>query len=97
MLVTVTVAFGTTAPEESRSVPVNAPVAGVWLKSDGANISEQKTNAKQVTTNRQIGQRFKASSDMEIPQYAQIFLNAGPIAFPFPDCKFPEKRDTPPI
>jgi hypothetical protein len=77
MLVTVTVAFGTTAPEESRSVPVSAPVAAVWLKRDGANISEQKITAKQVTTKKRIGPRWKASSDMEIPQYVQFLLNSG--------------------
>jgi hypothetical protein len=32
-LVTVTVAFGTTAPEESLTVPVNAPVEDDWAGS----------------------------------------------------------------
>ena len=45
-LVSVTVAFGTTAPEVSFSVPVNAPVEADWLNSDGASIMEQRTKAK---------------------------------------------------
>jgi hypothetical protein len=48
-LVAVTVTLGTTAQEESLTVPVSAPVAAVWLKSDGTTITEQITSTKQLT------------------------------------------------
>jgi len=48
ILKAVTVAFGTTAPEESFTVPVNAPVADVWPKRTGAKDIEKKTRDKHV-------------------------------------------------
>jgi hypothetical protein len=54
MLVTATVALGTTAPEESLKVPVKAPVAAVWLKSDGASIIEHKIRATQLATKKRL-------------------------------------------
>jgi hypothetical protein len=47
MLVTVTVAFGTTAPEESFTVPVNAPVEDDWPGSPEA-IKERASATKVI-------------------------------------------------
>jgi hypothetical protein len=46
ILVMVTVVLGTTAPEESFTVPVNAPVAAVWLKRDGARNNDKSKDMK---------------------------------------------------
>ena len=56
-MVAVTVAFGTTAPEESFRVPVKAPVAAVWLKRAGDKPRERE--AKQVTAITYVRNDFK--------------------------------------
>jgi hypothetical protein len=56
----VTVAFATEAPEESFTVPVNAPVADDWLKSDGANNVEKQIRTAQLNTNMRLRERGKA-------------------------------------
>jgi len=49
----VTVALGTAAPEESFTVPLNAPVAEDWLNDAGANnVVRQNRTAKPNTKAR---------------------------------------------
>jgi hypothetical protein len=60
MLVIVTVAFGTAAPEESFMVPVNAPVVGDWLNIDGTDTTKQNTIATQAATKVRPRQSFEA-------------------------------------
>jgi len=56
------IAFASTlAPDESFTVPVNAPVAAVWLKSDGAEISKQKIRMMELTAKIRTVWRFKKS------------------------------------
>ena len=42
------VALGTTAPEESLRIPVNAPVDDDWLQSEGTNSTENKNSSAQL-------------------------------------------------
>ena len=66
ILVAVTVAFGTTAPEESFTVPVNAPVAAVWLNKGGAIIIEQTTRTIQFSPIVRLIQRVEISVAVDI-------------------------------
>ena len=50
-LVAVTVAFGITAPEGSLTVPVKAPVPGVWAISDGTLSKEVKKSRRKTFLN----------------------------------------------
>ena len=47
-----TVAFGTTAPVESVTVPVKAPVEAVCAVSEGAEITKQQSNNQTTHTDQ---------------------------------------------
>jgi len=49
--VAVTVTFGTTAPEESLTVPVKALVEDDWPNSDGPSAKDSKTIARHPIVN----------------------------------------------
>jgi hypothetical protein len=66
--VAVTVAFGTTAPEESFKVPVSAPVAAVWANEAGTMMNEQKSNAMQWNATKKMGLRVALSIGMDPPR-----------------------------
>ena len=68
-LVTVTVALGITAPEESFTVPVIAPVVADWPMSTGADNIDASARAKQVTAKAYFRHDFK------------IFLMCSPCLF----------------
>jgi hypothetical protein len=65
-LVRVTVAFGTTAPDASRSVPDKAPVDADWLKSDGASSKEPKSKNTHPDTTK-LPKRLYSSLNIHIP------------------------------
>jgi hypothetical protein len=58
--VSVTVAFGTEAPEESRTVPINAPVEEDWLNSAGAKTVEKQSRTTQLNRKMRGPEREKA-------------------------------------
>jgi uncharacterized membrane protein YhhN len=73
LFVIVTVAFGTTAPEESFKVPDNAPVEADWLKSDGLSVIEQISSANNPTTNMWPCTRLQISLNIHIPPILGFF------------------------
>jgi hypothetical protein len=48
-------------------LPANAPVAADWLKNDGANVIEQRTDTQQLTTKMAPCKQSEVSFDMSIP------------------------------
>jgi hypothetical protein len=80
-LVTVTVALGTTPPEESLRVPVNAPVAAVWLNIGGVIKIEQSMRTIELTT-MPVYRRFEISWDIQNPHYVRFLIELqGLLAF----------------
>jgi hypothetical protein len=73
-LVNVTVAFGTTAPELSFSVPDKAPVEADWLNSAGASIIEQRTKTKLPITTT-CPKRLDISLNIYIPHVGITLKN----------------------
>jgi hypothetical protein len=67
MLVTVTVAFGITAPEASFTVPLNAPVVADWPMSTGAKVIEIKARAIQLMASPRQCQNFNVPCGMHPP------------------------------
>jgi hypothetical protein len=71
--VSVTVAFGTTAPEESFKVPDSAPVDADWLNSDGLSVMEPMSSASNPTTNMRTFARLQISLNIHIPPILGFF------------------------
>jgi hypothetical protein len=57
----VTVAFGTTPPEVSRIVPVNAPVPEVWPNTNGAKIKQRNASPKKFTLKMNLPEDLEKS------------------------------------
>jgi hypothetical protein len=63
----VTVALGITAPEESFTVPVIAPVVADWPMSTGAKIIETKARAIQLMASPRQYQNFNVPCGIHPP------------------------------
>jgi hypothetical protein len=75
ILVIVTVALGTAAPEESFTVPVSAPVVDVWLYVAGTDTIKQKTIATHAATKVRPRQSFE-TFNMNISLCVGLILNS---------------------